>query len=207
VSGGAADVRGERAAVVVVGIGQPMAGDDGVGIAVAQALAGEGIAVRVSTDASVVLSLVNDGVRVIVVDAVVGGGRPGDVVRLDGRLVAAGAAAASPVSSHGIGLAEAIGLACALYGDGAAEAVTVVGVVIERPRALAAGLSPAVCAAIAPAAAVARKLALVHGSGEAANEPVRAVVDATGSVAEPGRRADSDAAPPDPGRSGAAPLS
>ncbi len=151
---------GERGAAVVVGVGQPMAGDDGIGIAVALALAGEGFATRAATDASVVLSLLADGARVVVVDAVVGAGRPGDVVLLDGALVAAGAAAASPVSSHGLGLAEAIGMACALHGEEAARAVAVVGVVIERPRVLGAGLSPAVSAAIEPAAAMARKLAL-----------------------------------------------
>lgn len=142
----------ERPAPVVFGIGQPMAGDDGVGVEVAQRLAADGIAARVASDASPILSLLDDGLRVIVIDAVVGAGRAGDVVLLRGGELAAGPASAAPVSSHGFGLAEVIGLARALHGDAAAEAVTVVGIVIERPRELCAGLSPAVAAAIEPAA-------------------------------------------------------
>jgi hydrogenase maturation protease len=160
VTGRAADAGIGRGAVVVVGIGQPMAGDDGVGIAVAELLARQGIAVRMAADASPVLSLLEDGARVIAVDAVVGAGRPGEVMLLEGEQVAAGVAAAAPVSTHGLGLADAIGLARALHGDAAARAVTVVGVVIERPRALGAGLSPAIAAAVAPAAAMAMRLAL-----------------------------------------------
>ncbi len=147
------------AAAVIVGVGQPMAGDDGVGIAVAELLARQGIAVRTATDASPVLSLLEDGARVIAIDAVVGAGRPGDVVVLDGEKLAAGVAGAAPVSTHGLGLADAIGLARALHGDDAARAVTVVGVIIERPRALGAGLSPGVAAAVEPAAAMALRLA------------------------------------------------
>jgi hydrogenase maturation protease len=145
---------------VVVGLGQPMAGDDGVGIAVARRLADQGIAVRMAADASPLLWLLEDGARLIVVDAVIGAGRPGDVVQLDGRLVADCAAPVAPVSSHGLGLAQAIGLARALHGEDAAAAVTVVGVVIERPTELRTELSPAVAAAVEPAAALIRELLL-----------------------------------------------
>jgi hydrogenase maturation protease len=141
---------------VVVGIGQTLAGDDGVGLAVARALAAEGMDARESTDASVLLAVLAEGRRVVIVDAVVGGGRPGAVLHLAGGALAAGV---RPVSSHGLGVAEALEVARALHGDGAVREVEIVGVVIERPRALGSGLSPAVAAAVAPAAALVRRLA------------------------------------------------
>lgn len=140
---------------VVVGIGQAAAGDDGVGLVVARALAARGVAVRESADASLLLSLVEDGRRVVVVDAVVGGGAPGAVMRLDTRALASGPA---PLSSHGIGVAEAIELAQTLYGDHAVSCVEIVGVAIDRPTGREVGLSPAVAAAVEPAAALVASL-------------------------------------------------
>jgi Ni,Fe-hydrogenase maturation factor len=65
---------------VIVGIGQVVAGDDGVGLAVARALAGRGLAVRESADASIVLPLLEAGHRVVLVDAVADGGPPSTVM-------------------------------------------------------------------------------------------------------------------------------
>ena len=97
-----------------------------------------------------------EGRRVVVVDAVVGGGAPGAVMRLDARALAAGP---TPLSSHGIGVAEAIELARTLYGEGAVARVEIVGVAIDRPAAGARiGLSPAVAAAVEPAARLAASL-------------------------------------------------
>ena len=146
---------GAAGGAVVVGIGQLAAGDDGVGLAVARALAARGHEVRESADASAVLALLEAARRVVIVDAVVGGGAPGAVLRLDPAALAAGPA---PLSSHGIGVAEAIELARTLYGEGAAR-VAIVGVAIERPARAALGLSPAVAAAVEPAAALATALA------------------------------------------------
>lgn len=141
---------------VVVGIGQDAAGDDGVGLAVARALAARGACVRECADASVVLALLEAGRRVVIVDAVVGGGAPGAVVRLDPGALASGPA---PLSSHGLGVAEALELARTLYGEGAARGVAIVGVAIDRPAGAALGLSPAVAAAVEPAAQLAASLA------------------------------------------------
>ncbi len=141
---------------VVVGIGQARGGDDGVGPAVARRLAAEGLAARESADASALIALLGDGRRVVVVDAVVGGGAPGAVLHLRAAALAAGP---TPVSSHGLGVAEALEVARALHGDAAVERVDIVGVAIERPRGVAAGMCPAVAAAVAPAAALARRLA------------------------------------------------
>lgn len=141
---------------VVVGIGQLAAGDDGVGLAVARALAARGFETRESADASVVLTLLEAERRVVLVDAVVGGGAPGAVIRLAVDALASGP---TPLSSHGIGVAEAIELARTLYGDESVARVDIVGVAIARPTGAAFGLSPAVAAAVEPAAALAAQLA------------------------------------------------
>jgi hydrogenase nickel incorporation protein HypA/HybF len=138
---------------VVVGIGQRVVGDDAIGLAVARAVAARGLEVRESSDASCLLELVAAGRRVVLVDAVVGGGQPGTVLRLDPGALAAGPA---PLSSHGIGVAEALALARTLYGE---PVVAIVGIAIDRPREVALAMSPAVAAAIEPAAALVVTLA------------------------------------------------
>ena len=153
------------ARAIIVGIGQPAAGDDGVGLVVARALAARGAEVRESADASVLLDLLLDRLDaapgaptrpVVVVDAVVGGGAPGTVLRLSPDALAAGPA---PLSSHGLGVAEAIELARTLHGDAAAARLAIVGVAIDRPTGTGEGLSPAVAAAVEPAAALVAALA------------------------------------------------
>ncbi len=137
---------------IVVGIGEDAAGDDGVGLAIARRLAARGLDVRVRADASIVLELLAAGSRLVIVDAVVNGGPPGTVLRLDAEDLASGP---TPLSSHGLGLAEALTLARALYGP---VQVAIVGVAIEPPSARL-GLSPAVEAAIEPAATLVATLA------------------------------------------------
>jgi hydrogenase maturation protease len=87
------------------------------------------------------------------VDAAVGGGPPGEVRLLwpEGFQRAEG----GPVSSHGIGLVEAVELARCLYPGGVAEEIRVLAVSIARPdprrtpeRAQATGLSAEVAAAV-----------------------------------------------------------
>jgi len=144
-------------AAVVVGIGQLAAGDDGVGLAVARVLAARGVETRESADASVLLSLLEAGRRVVLVDAVAGAGAPGSVLQLDVGALASGP---TPLSSHGIGVAEALELARTLYGAQSVARVEIVGVAITRPGGASSfGLSPAVAAAVEPAAALAASLA------------------------------------------------
>lgn len=146
----------DAARAVIVGIGQLAAGDDAIGVLVARALAARGFETRACADASVVLALLEAGRRVVVVDAVVGGGPPGRVLRLDPGELSGGPA---PLSSHGIGVAEAIELARTLLGERIAAAVAIVGVAIDRPSRAAIELSAAVAAALEPAAALAAELA------------------------------------------------
>jgi hydrogenase maturation protease len=140
---------------VVVGLGQPAAGDDGVGLVVAQTLVGRGLEVRESTDATVLLALLEARRRVVLVDAVIAG-PPGAVLQLDAGALASGRA---PLSSHGLGVVEALALARTLYGTDLAADVAIVGISISPPAGPRAGLSPAVAAAVEPAAALAAALA------------------------------------------------
>jgi hydrogenase maturation protease len=141
---------------VIVGIGQPAAGDDGVGLLVARALAARGHETRESADASILLTLLEDERRVVVVDAVIDGGVPGSVLQLDTGALASGPA---PLSSHGLGVAEALELARTLYGAQVVGHVQIVGVAIDPPTGGMLGLSPAVAAAVEPAAVLAVALA------------------------------------------------
>ena len=140
---------------VVVGIGQLAAGDDGVGLHVARVLAARGIEARECSDASLVLALVEAGRRVVIVDAVVAP-EPGRVLLLDPADLASGP---FPLSSHGIGIADALALARTLYGGGD---IAIVGITIASIEGI--GLSAAVAAAIEPAAALAAELAGITAS-------------------------------------------
>ena len=141
---------------VIVGIGQPAAGDDGVGLLVARALTARGHETRESADASILLTLLEDERRVVVVDAVIDGGVPGSVLQLDTGALASGPA---PLSSHGLGVAEALELARTLYGAQVVGDVRIVGIAIDHPTGGMLGLSPAVAAAVEPAALLAVALA------------------------------------------------
>jgi hydrogenase maturation protease len=113
------------------------------------------VAVRESADASVVLTLLEAGHRVVVVDAVAGGGPPGSVMRLAPDALGGGP---TPLSSHGLGVAEAIALARTLYGPRIVARLAIIGIAIERPTVHVVGLSRAVAAAIGPATAVVAEL-------------------------------------------------
>ena len=146
----------------VIGLGQSAAGDDGIGLAVVDALRARGVPpgvelVRASEDAALV-SLLETAAPVVLVDAVLGS-PPGEILDLDPAELAL--RDARGVSTHGIGVADAIALARALVPDGVTPSIRVVAVTIERPARHEARLSPAVAAALPRA--VARVLALVGG--------------------------------------------
>jgi hydrogenase maturation protease len=157
----------EPRASILLGLGQDAAGDDGVGLAVARVLRERGLDARTSTDASVVVGLLDEGARVVIVDAVVGGGVPGEVIEI---APAALGGEVAPVSSHGVSLRAALDLAAVLSGEEALSRVRIVGVVIEPPTALAHGLTPEVARAVSIAADRAARIAAesadaVVGSG------------------------------------------
>jgi hydrogenase maturation protease len=63
-----------------------------------------------------------------------------------------------PVSTHGLGVAQAIELARAVAPDGITPSIRIVGITIDRPLRYVQALSPPVAAAVAPAAARVRAL-------------------------------------------------
>jgi hydrogenase maturation protease len=151
---------------LVIGIGQPLGGDDAVGLAVAERLRTEGIQAWTVTDGAELATALAGAERAVIIDAVAGGGPAGSVLHLRGDELC-GLAGAVPVSSHGLSVADAVALARAL--GGASEA-HLIGVAIE-PRAwgatsLGAGVSPGattslsaeVAAAVETAAARVRAL-------------------------------------------------
>lgn len=132
--------------VVVLGIGNPFRGDDGVGPAVLDLLAGRvpaGVRLVASDgEPTRLLEQWRDAATVVVVDAATGGGPPGSVRSLllrPGDPAPLGAAGGT--SSHGLGLAGALALAAAL---GSAPGEVVVHAVEAGCTAHGTGLTPAV---------------------------------------------------------------
>jgi hydrogenase maturation protease len=132
--------------VRLIGCGNPDAGDDAAGLEVVRRLRARvppAVDVVEAGPATRVLDLLDGVASVVVVDAVRGtDGRrsPGALVRLDGSPEALRSSLASSLSSHGIGLAEAVGVASAL---GTAPRVVFHGVEVQDV-AIGAPLSAAV---------------------------------------------------------------
>jgi hydrogenase maturation protease len=137
----------------VVGVGQRLAGDDGVGREVVERLRAEGIPATGVDDGAGLLNILMAGAsRVLVIDAVVGGGVPGTVRVLDRVDLEKGP---RPVSSHGLGVPEAIELGERFK---PALEVILIGISIDPPSSLREGLSPAVAASVGEAAKRVRNL-------------------------------------------------
>lgn len=167
----------------VIGLGEPMAGDDGAGLAVVRHLRREGVPSGVelieARDATAVLAALEGAARVVVVDAVLGGGPPGSVLALTPESLASGGV--RPVSSHGVSLGESLSIARILFPD-AWDRVRVVGIAIDEARPLTGGLSPAVEASIPVAAAKAVELLGLH---RVTASPASAEAPLTAGGAEP----------------------
>jgi len=126
-------VTDERIGLLVLGLGNTICGDDGVGVAAVEAIgrgweAPEGV--RVLDGGTLGLSLLpwlQMADRVILVDAIAADAPPGSHVRLDGQDVAH--AAAHRLSVHQVGVADLLDGA-RLVGD-APEQIVLLGVVPE----------------------------------------------------------------------------
>ena len=138
----------------VIGIGQPAAGDDGVGIAVLRYLRAQaglsGADLVEAAEPSALIPWLEGADPVILVDAVLGGGAPGTVLRLTPE--SAAASAVQPLSTHGMGVVQAVELARALAPEAVATRIWIVGVCIAQPERYAHALSPAVEQAVPHAA-------------------------------------------------------
>ncbi len=115
-------------------------------------------------DASELVDLLEGCERAVIVDAAVGVDPPGCVRVLEPTGLAA--LSSSPVSSHGIGVAEALQLTRVLS-PGAAPWVRVVAIGIDAPRRYAGELSPPVQAAVCRARDTILELVFVPPDGEA----------------------------------------
>ncbi|HMD51105.1 MAG TPA: hydrogenase maturation protease, partial [Solirubrobacteraceae bacterium] len=107
------------AAVVVIGIGNELRGDDAAGLQIVRLLRGRaragGIAVHEHEGEPLALIEVWDGARgVVLVDAARSGAPPGTIHRLDASQQPVGPRLPRSSSTHGVGLAEAIELARSL---------------------------------------------------------------------------------------------
>jgi len=104
--------------VVVLGVGNVLHGDDGVGVRAGRALEREGLpeGAAVYDMGTALLDLPAEAggcERVVIVDAVESGGEPGSVYRVE--LDAVEEARAAPVSLHQVGVREMLAL-CRLSG-------------------------------------------------------------------------------------------
>lgn len=141
----------------VVGLGQRVAGDDGVGLRVLEALREArlppGVKLHEARDATELVELVGEVDELILVDAVIDV-TPGAVLRLDVEQL--DARAASAVSSHGMSVGGALELGRTLAGKVADVSVVAIG--IEAPSAYSTELSAEVSAAIPQATSAVLKL-------------------------------------------------
>lgn len=152
--------------IAVVGIGNILMGDDGVGVAAIEALRREALPDNVALyDAGTalpdVLALIGSADRVIFVDSCRSGGEPGSIVRSvlrpeDWRGEPPGD------SLHDIGVAHAVQMHC-LAGGNLGE-IVVIGIE-PLEIALREGLSPPVAASVPRVVEIVRREFLAAGEG------------------------------------------
>ena len=141
----------------IIGIGNPLMGDDGIGIAAVSALEKEGVPEGVEiidggTGGLTLLTLMEGAKRVILVDAVETGRKPGTILRLAGEDLEPETAASS-LSLHSSGLPEVLALGRAL---GTLPPLILFGVQPDSVE-VRLGLSELVAAALPPLLALIRE--------------------------------------------------
>ncbi|WNG23183.1 hydrogenase maturation protease [Cystobacter fuscus] len=137
----------------VIGLGQAAAGDDQVGLAVIEHLRSLGVPGRLelllAPEPSALLSLLETPAPVVLVDAVLAA-PAGEVLVLEpDELEQRGL---STMSTHGVGVSQAVALARLLSPSAVSPSIRIVGVSIARPERFQQGLSPEVAAAVPRAA-------------------------------------------------------
>jgi hydrogenase maturation protease len=146
----------------VIGLGSLGGGDDGVGFAVSRRLREVGV----PTDVDVLdcrapdrLSWLLEGVdAAVLVDAAVARAEPGSLLQTTPEEIASGDVA--PLSSHGLGIGQALALGRSVSPHGFCEKVHLLAVVIDPRNVQGDELSPAVAEAVPRA--VARILQLLE---------------------------------------------
>jgi hydrogenase maturation protease len=150
---------------LVACVGNPLVGDDAAGCRVHERLAAgdldPAVSLRELTTAGIALVDELDGESVlVVVDAVQFGAAPGTVHVVGWDDLAASGACA--VSAHGVGVREALDVAARLFPERLPRRAFLVGIEGENFDGLGEPLSPAVAAAIQPAADVVKQLVGTH---------------------------------------------
>ena len=133
--------------VLILGIGNLLMGDEGVGVAVVRQLARAALPAGVEcldggTGSFVLLEPMQSAARVILVDATADGAPPGTVTRLEPRFSRDYPKA---LTAHDIGLKDLLD-AFHLLGD--PPPVTLFAVTIDPPAEVGIGLTPAVASAV-----------------------------------------------------------
>lgn len=126
----------------VIGVGQSLAGDDGVGPAVIERLRAripEGVELRLAAEPSELVELLAYPGPVVVVDAVLDPGSAGSVRALEIEQFAC--APAVSLSSHGLGVAQAIELGRTLYPGEFTPRLVILAIGVNPPVRGGAGLS------------------------------------------------------------------
>lgn len=140
---------GRVAPVRIVCLGQTEAGDDGAGLAVFAALrrghTPAGTEIVAIADASALIELLAGPELVVIVDAVLAT-PAGAVIELPPEALAT--AGGARVSSHGVGVAQAIELARIAAHPAPLPAIRIVAIAVDRSQLQRRGLSPAVAAAV-----------------------------------------------------------
>jgi hydrogenase maturation protease len=141
----------------IVGVGEPLAGDDGAGIAVIERLragaALHAVALHALRDPSELSALLPEHERALVIDARLEPEAVGRVERFELDRGHTLSPRPSPrLSSHGLDTLTAVEIGRALAAGGHFPAVTLLTIAIARPDRLAVGLSPRVSEAVDEAA-------------------------------------------------------
>ncbi|MBI4714724.1 MAG: hydrogenase maturation protease, partial [Nitrospirae bacterium] len=138
----------------VIAVGHPFGGDDAVAFAVAGALKSRGVPPGVEvaeiSDPTRIPHLISGVDRVIVVDAVMGEGKPGEILLLTPEALETGTL--RPVSSHGIGVIESLRMGHLLLPEGERPEISLLGIRIPEARRFTEGLTPEVASAVPKAA-------------------------------------------------------
>lgn len=137
--------------IVVLACGNLLAGDDGVGIEVLRRLEAEGAPpgvalVEAGAPGLGLVDLMVGAEKAVIVDAVAGGGPPGEVVRWREEELPTLQGCALTV--HDVGIREALAWGRRVAPEAMPREVVVIGVRIAGTEAWHMGLSPAVAAAV-----------------------------------------------------------
>ncbi|HEV3114278.1 MAG TPA: hydrogenase maturation protease [Candidatus Binataceae bacterium] len=144
----------------IIGIGQQWAGDDGVGLAVIHKLRefdGQVDLVELDEPTRLIDLLADGADPVVLVDAVLDDGPAGRVLLIDSQTPSGHCQ--HLLSTHGVGVMEAIELARITHPDDVAGRIFIVGVTVQETSRRGRGLSAAVEAAVQHGAEEALKLA------------------------------------------------